>query len=91
MAVHFPCTLINSSILSLEILQNGKVKTVDFTSGDVDYSEVSVIKTIDSNNIPTWKMIFSGGLTAGVQLKSEIFQLVIEASSNYKGNFQGES
>lgn len=71
------------------ILRNGQVNTEDL-SNDIDWSHVSISKTV-VNSVPTWKMIFSGGLTAGVQLKNDMFQLVVEAGSHYKGTFEGLS
>lgn len=71
------------------ILINGGVRSEDL-SNDLDETHVSISKTV-VNSVPTWKMIFSGGLTAGVQLKNNMFQLVVEAGSHYKGTFEGMS
>ena len=35
-------------------------------------------------------MIFSEGLVAGVQLTNGIFQLVIDAGEQYRGNLEGD-
>lgn len=74
-----------------EILKNGVVlDSLDLTN-DQDWTKVSVSKSTDASSVHTWKMIFSNGLTAGVQLKNEMFQLVIESAALYKNNFQGKS
>ncbi|XP_061167956.1 serine-rich adhesin for platelets-like [Saccostrea echinata] len=80
---------LNSGKNNTEILKNGVLQSVDLSSGAVDWNEVSITKSVSSQNIPTWKMIFSGGLTAGIQLNNQMFQLVIEAASNYRSNFKG--
>ena len=74
----------------IEILKNGVVQNVDLSSGSVDWSQVTVKKTTDNKNISTWKMIFSEGLTAGVQLTNGMFQLVIDAGGSYRGKFNGD-
>ena len=76
--------------ISEEILKNGVVQNVDLSSGSVDWSQVTVKKTTDNKNISTWKMIFSEGLTAGVQLTNGMFQLVIDAGGSYRGNLEGD-
>ncbi|XP_056001709.1 uncharacterized protein LOC125655815 [Ostrea edulis] len=80
---------LNSAATDAEILKNGAVQSMDFSGGAVDWNEVSITKAVSSSNITTYKMIFSGGLTAGVQLNNAMFQLVISASSSYRSNFTG--
>lgn len=64
---------------------------MDLSSGAADFLEVTVTKETDSKGVSTWKMIFSGGLTAGVQLTNKMFQLVISASASYRTQFEGNS
>ncbi|XP_062578222.1 mucin-like protein [Saccostrea cucullata] len=78
---------LNSANDGAEILKNGNLQNPDLSS-DVDWLEVSISKS-EANSVPTWKMIFSGGLTAGVQLKNQMFQLVIDSDAKYKGAFEG--
>ncbi|XP_065939071.1 uncharacterized protein [Magallana gigas] len=80
---------LNTTKDGAEILKNGVVlDSLDLTN-DQDWTKVSVSKSTDASSVHTWKMIFSNGLTAGVQLKNEMFQLVIESAALYKNNFQG--
>uniref|UniRef100_K1QGK1 Fibrillin-2 n=1 Tax=Magallana gigas TaxID=29159 RepID=K1QGK1_MAGGI len=74
-----------------EILINGVLQNVDLSSGAADFLEVTVTKETDSKGVSTWKMIFSGGLTAGVQLTNKMFQLVISASASYRTQFEGQN
>nr|XP_022299294.1 uncharacterized protein LOC111108065 [Crassostrea virginica] len=80
---------LNAGATDAETLKNGVVQNVDLSSGSVDWSQVTVKKTTDNKNISTWKMIFSEGLTAGVQLTNGMFQLVIDAGGSYRGNLEG--
>lgn len=80
---------LNSTKDGAEILRNETLQSSLDLTNDVDWNNVSVSKSTDASSVHTWKMIFSNGLTAGVQLKNEMFQLVIESAAHYKNNFKG--